>query len=131
MERIDLCFPTDSTMCGTQESSLPCVLRPAHCVLCPVCPVTHLPFFACQRALVLGCWQYSDSAYLHQICTVIVGAGGTCPLRPWSVLLSFHLLPLLYMSFARTRRRRRPRPRTFCQLCICANNLADQQQCVL
>lgn len=105
-------------------------------VSCVPCPVTHLPFFACQRALVLGCWQFSDSAYLHQICTVIVGGHYVPTLCPRSVLLSFHLpllpllLLLLFMSFARTR----PRPHTFCQLCICANNLASNNnvwQCSL
>lgn len=42
------------------------------CVLAYVLSLIY-PFFACQRALVSDCWQFSDSAYLHQICTVIVG----------------------------------------------------------
>lgn len=88
------------------------------------------PFFACQRALVLDCWQFSDSAYLHQICTVIVGwdikgwfiratekrSASRILLHPLFALCVLCCLAMLsfHLSFARIR--------TFCQLCICANN---------
>jgi len=90
----------------------------------PFCPVTHLPFFACQRALVV-----------LAVAVAVLGALGLCLSAPnlhshcqdsrswtaWQPLLNLYFQPTI-RSFLLL-----PFVRTFCQLCICANNLASQQ----